>query len=192
MGLLDLHLVWDWDVVIVAALLGILTINSFDLFPFPGNKAFNAVGCRWSKITSMLGMLLWHQEFHWYYCFVSTSCFISWSIPYLLVSHTNFDLFQIKFFHKVDSLPTPVTDTEKLIWGVLEAERPAFRLYLECTSPFSIYLMFKCFLCWYSTGYSTCIYMRIHDKWPVLVGIVDLVIVWCYWSCNYTEVSICF
>ncbi|CAN4086801.1 unnamed protein product [Withania somnifera] len=32
----------------------------------------------------------------------------------------------IKFFHKVDSLPTPVTDTEKLIWGVLEAERPAF------------------------------------------------------------------
>ncbi|KAK6795857.1 hypothetical protein RDI58_009312 [Solanum bulbocastanum] len=32
----------------------------------------------------------------------------------------------MKFFHKVDSLPTPVTDTEKLIWGVLEAERPAF------------------------------------------------------------------
>ncbi|XP_009778993.1 N-terminal acetyltransferase A complex auxiliary subunit NAA15 [Nicotiana tabacum] len=32
----------------------------------------------------------------------------------------------IKFFHKIDSLPTPVTDTEKLIWGVLEAERPTF------------------------------------------------------------------
>ncbi|XP_073048390.1 N-terminal acetyltransferase A complex auxiliary subunit NAA15-like [Primulina eburnea] len=32
----------------------------------------------------------------------------------------------IKFFHKVGSLPAPVTDTEKLIWGVLEAERPSF------------------------------------------------------------------
>ncbi|XP_059645164.1 N-terminal acetyltransferase A complex auxiliary subunit NAA15 [Cornus florida] len=32
----------------------------------------------------------------------------------------------IKFFHKVDSMPAPVTDTEKLIWGVLEAERPSF------------------------------------------------------------------
>ncbi|KAL8465775.1 hypothetical protein ACS0TY_035031 [Phlomoides rotata] len=32
----------------------------------------------------------------------------------------------IKFFHKVGSMPTPVTDAEKLIWGVIEAERPAF------------------------------------------------------------------
>ncbi|KAG6425966.1 hypothetical protein SASPL_110177 [Salvia splendens] len=32
----------------------------------------------------------------------------------------------IKFFHKVSSMPSPVTDAEKLIWGVLEAERPAF------------------------------------------------------------------
>ncbi|KAK6148894.1 hypothetical protein DH2020_016419 [Rehmannia glutinosa] len=31
---------------------------------------------------------------------------------------------QIKFFTKVGSMPAPVTDTEKLIWGVLEAERP--------------------------------------------------------------------
>ncbi|KAK6124901.1 hypothetical protein DH2020_041362 [Rehmannia glutinosa] len=30
----------------------------------------------------------------------------------------------IKFFTKVGSMPAPVTDTEKLIWGVLEAERP--------------------------------------------------------------------
>ncbi|XP_030488392.2 N-terminal acetyltransferase A complex auxiliary subunit NAA15 [Cannabis sativa] len=30
----------------------------------------------------------------------------------------------IKFFHKVDSMPTPVTDAEKLISSVLEAERP--------------------------------------------------------------------
>ncbi|XP_019448115.1 PREDICTED: N-alpha-acetyltransferase 15, NatA auxiliary subunit-like isoform X1 [Lupinus angustifolius] len=29
----------------------------------------------------------------------------------------------IKFFHKVGSINAPVTDTEKLIWGVLEAER---------------------------------------------------------------------
>ncbi|KAL8458141.1 hypothetical protein ACS0TY_035866 [Phlomoides rotata] len=32
----------------------------------------------------------------------------------------------IKFFHRVGSMPTPVTDAEKLIWGVIEAERPAF------------------------------------------------------------------
>ncbi|PON58919.1 N-terminal acetyltransferase A, auxiliary subunit [Trema orientale] len=31
----------------------------------------------------------------------------------------------IKFFHKVDSMAAPVTDAEKLIWSVLEAERPA-------------------------------------------------------------------
>ncbi|XP_051147846.1 N-terminal acetyltransferase A complex auxiliary subunit NAA15 [Andrographis paniculata] len=30
----------------------------------------------------------------------------------------------IKFFHKVGSMPAPVTDAEKLVWGVLEAERP--------------------------------------------------------------------
>ncbi|XP_052182414.1 N-terminal acetyltransferase A complex auxiliary subunit NAA15-like isoform X2 [Diospyros lotus] len=32
----------------------------------------------------------------------------------------------IKFFHKVGAMPAPVTDTEKLIWAVLEAERPTF------------------------------------------------------------------
>lgn len=32
----------------------------------------------------------------------------------------------IKFFHKVGSMLAPVTDAEKLIWGVLEAERPTF------------------------------------------------------------------
>ncbi|KAJ0006667.1 hypothetical protein Pint_29917 [Pistacia integerrima] len=31
----------------------------------------------------------------------------------------------IRFFHKVDSMSAPVTDAEKLIWSVLEAERPA-------------------------------------------------------------------
>ncbi|BBG99035.1 tetratricopeptide repeat-containing protein [Prunus dulcis] len=30
----------------------------------------------------------------------------------------------VKFFHKVGSMPAPVTDNEKLIWSVLEAERP--------------------------------------------------------------------
>ncbi|GLU22164.1 hypothetical protein SLE2022_382600 [Rubroshorea leprosula] len=30
----------------------------------------------------------------------------------------------IRFFHKVDSMSTPVTDAEKLVWSVLEAERP--------------------------------------------------------------------
>ncbi|PWZ30840.1 N-terminal acetyltransferase A complex auxiliary subunit NAA15 [Zea mays] len=33
----------------------------------------------------------------------------------------------IKFFHKINSLPGPVTDSEKLIWNVLEAERPDMR-----------------------------------------------------------------
>ncbi|KAL3633012.1 N-alpha-acetyltransferase 16, NatA auxiliary subunit [Castilleja foliolosa] len=32
----------------------------------------------------------------------------------------------IKFFNKVGSMPAPVTDAEKLIWGVLDAERPTF------------------------------------------------------------------
>ncbi|XP_057968135.1 N-terminal acetyltransferase A complex auxiliary subunit NAA15 [Malania oleifera] len=32
----------------------------------------------------------------------------------------------IRFFHKVHSMAAPVTDTEKLIWSVLEAEWPAF------------------------------------------------------------------
>ncbi|KAH9714680.1 N-terminal acetyltransferase A complex auxiliary subunit NAA15 [Citrus sinensis] len=31
----------------------------------------------------------------------------------------------IRFFHKVDLMTAPATDTEKLIWSVLEAERPA-------------------------------------------------------------------
>ncbi|XVF26699.1 hypothetical protein REPUB_Repub14bG0040800 [Reevesia pubescens] len=30
----------------------------------------------------------------------------------------------IKFFHKVGSIPAPVADAEKLVWSVLEAERP--------------------------------------------------------------------
>lgn len=33
----------------------------------------------------------------------------------------------IRFFHKINSLPAPVTDSEKLIWNVLEAERPDLR-----------------------------------------------------------------
>ena len=36
------------------------------------------------------------------------------------------DLLQIKFFHKVGALPTPVTDAEKLVCRVLEVERPTF------------------------------------------------------------------
>ncbi|KAL6614916.1 hypothetical protein ACP70R_037186 [Stipagrostis hirtigluma subsp. patula] len=33
----------------------------------------------------------------------------------------------IRFFHKINSLPAPGTDSEKLIWNVLEAERPDIR-----------------------------------------------------------------
>ncbi|CAM0881720.1 unnamed protein product [Alopecurus aequalis] len=33
----------------------------------------------------------------------------------------------IRFFHKINSLPAPGTDSEKLIWSVLEAERPDLR-----------------------------------------------------------------
>jgi hypothetical protein len=36
-------------------------------------------------------------------------------------------MLQIKFFHKARSMAAPVTDTEKLIWSVLEAERPTIR-----------------------------------------------------------------
>ncbi|KAH9714683.1 N-terminal acetyltransferase A complex auxiliary subunit NAA15 [Citrus sinensis] len=34
----------------------------------------------------------------------------------------------IRFFHKVDLMTAPATDTEKLIWSVLEAERPAISI----------------------------------------------------------------
>ncbi|MGV7428819.1 hypothetical protein PJI19_29140, partial [Mycobacterium kansasii] len=30
----------------------------------------------------------------------------------------------IRFFFKAAAMPAPVTDAEKLVWGVLEAERP--------------------------------------------------------------------
>uniref|UniRef100_A0A0A8YNX4 Uncharacterized protein n=1 Tax=Arundo donax TaxID=35708 RepID=A0A0A8YNX4_ARUDO len=33
----------------------------------------------------------------------------------------------IRFFHKINNLPAPGTDSEKLIWNVLEAERPDIR-----------------------------------------------------------------
>ncbi|CAL5361415.1 unnamed protein product [Camellia sinensis] len=37
----------------------------------------------------------------------------------------------IRFFHKVGAVPTLETDAEKLIWAVLEAERPTFSLLHE-------------------------------------------------------------
>ncbi|GMQ08764.1 hypothetical protein CsSME_00052353 [Camellia sinensis var. sinensis] len=37
----------------------------------------------------------------------------------------------IRFFHKVGAMPTLETDAEKLIWAVLEAERPTFSLLHE-------------------------------------------------------------
>ncbi|XVF74641.1 hypothetical protein PTKIN_Ptkin13bG0127600 [Pterospermum kingtungense] len=39
----------------------------------------------------------------------------------------------IKFFHKVSSMPAPVTDAEKLVWSVLEAERPSISQLQEKT-----------------------------------------------------------
>ncbi|XP_012454566.1 N-terminal acetyltransferase A complex auxiliary subunit NAA15 [Gossypium raimondii] len=39
----------------------------------------------------------------------------------------------IKFFHKVGSMPVPVTDAEKLVWSVLEAERPSISQLQEKT-----------------------------------------------------------
>ncbi|PPS12315.1 hypothetical protein GOBAR_AA08323 [Gossypium barbadense] len=39
----------------------------------------------------------------------------------------------IKFFHKVGSMPAPVTDAEKLVWSVLEAERPLISQLQEKT-----------------------------------------------------------
>lgn len=38
-------------------------------------------------------------------------------------------MLQIKFFHKVGSMSAPVTDSEKLVWSVLEAERQTIRFY---------------------------------------------------------------
>ncbi|XP_021298782.1 N-terminal acetyltransferase A complex auxiliary subunit NAA15 [Herrania umbratica] len=39
----------------------------------------------------------------------------------------------IKFFHKVGSMPDPVTDGETLVWSVLEAERPSISQLQEKT-----------------------------------------------------------
>ncbi|MBA0870636.1 hypothetical protein Goshw_015158, partial [Gossypium schwendimanii] len=39
----------------------------------------------------------------------------------------------IKFFHKMGSMPAPVTDAEKLVWSVLEAERPSISQLQEKT-----------------------------------------------------------
>ncbi|KAA3489308.1 N-alpha-acetyltransferase 16, NatA auxiliary subunit-like [Gossypium australe] len=39
----------------------------------------------------------------------------------------------IKFFHKVSSMPAPVSDAEKLVWSVLEAERPSISQLHEKT-----------------------------------------------------------
>lgn len=47
--------------------------------------------------------------------------------PHTLHADCKLLLLQIRFFHKVSSMDAPVTDTEKLIWSVLEAERPSFR-----------------------------------------------------------------
>lgn len=65
--------------------------------------------------------LVWFQLFlkcnictRYSFYFIFKFCFIS-------------PVMQIKFFHKVSSMPAPVTDAEKLIWGVIQAERPAFR-----------------------------------------------------------------
>lgn len=40
-------------------------------------------------------------------------------------------MLQIKFFHKVGSMNASVTDSEKLIWSVLEAERPTIRFLIK-------------------------------------------------------------
>ncbi|XP_022764661.1 N-terminal acetyltransferase A complex auxiliary subunit NAA15-like isoform X2 [Durio zibethinus] len=39
----------------------------------------------------------------------------------------------IKFFHKLGSMPAPLTDAEKLVWSVLEAERPSISQLQEKT-----------------------------------------------------------
>lgn len=52
---------------------------------------------------------------------------------YLLFVGDKILVLQMKFFHKVGSMSTPITDAEKLIWGVIEAERPAFRCFWVST-----------------------------------------------------------
>lgn len=59
---------------------------------------------------------------------------------------------QIKFFHKVETIPAPVTDTEKLVCSVLEAERPLFRYFLMSTFSFTCWMnlcypIFHCYWC---------------------------------------------
>lgn len=52
-----------------------------------------------------------------------------------------FDKLQIKFFHETSSMVSPVTDAEKLIWMVLEEERPTIRLQIMSISTKFILLL---------------------------------------------------
>jgi hypothetical protein len=56
----------------------------------------------------------------------------------LIFIDCEFDVLQVRFFHKVGTMTAPVTDTEKLVWSVLEAERPFIRF--SCTFPFSLFV----------------------------------------------------
>lgn len=59
-----------------------------------------------------------------------------------VVIHFQVHMLQIKFFHKVGSMNAPVTDSEKLIWNVLEAERQTIRLYGAIVYFFSPFIVF--------------------------------------------------
>lgn len=50
---------------------------------------------------------------------------------FFLLGFISVHMLQIKFFHKVGSMNAPVTDSEKLIWSVLEAERPTIRFLIK-------------------------------------------------------------
>lgn len=58
--------------------------------------------------------------------FVSCDIFCFYQPPQGKKKHFS-ALLQIKFFHKVGSMDAPSTASEKLIWSVLEAERPTIR-----------------------------------------------------------------
>lgn len=72
-------------------------------------------------------------------------------------------MLQIKFFHKVGSMNTPVTDGEKLVWSVLEAERQTIRFYSA-----TVYIFLVLSLSVINHIYS--FFRLIHDLMPVITS----------------------
>lgn len=73
-------------------------------------------------------------------------------------------MLQIKFFHQLDSMNNPVTESEKLIWSVLEAERSTIRFLMP---QFFTYVFFSLIFGLWFNFYFICLFLscsQLHEK----------------------------